>query len=47
MDDNHMKGDLTVPVGDAPFGGSSVGTYSIDVKQGDFYYQKCTIRNDS
>ena len=33
--DAHMKGDLTAPSGDTPFGGKSVGTYSITVEGDD------------
>ncbi len=35
MDDDPMKGDLTAPSGDAPFGGNTVGTFSISVDHSD------------
>ena len=35
MMDGPMTGSLTAPSGDAPFGGSTVGTYSISVEHGD------------
>jgi len=48
MDKNyHMKGDLTAPMGDAPFGGETVGMYSIHVKQGDQVIVISTIDNTS
>ena len=50
MDDKMMmsgNGSLTAPTGDAPFGGSIVGTYSINVNNGDQVNITTTIKNTS
>lgn len=57
MKDGHMmkddkmmmkdNGNLTAPTGDAPFGGSIVGTYSINVNNSDQVNVSTTIKNTS
>ena len=47
MMDGPMTGSLTAPSGDAPFGGKSVGTYSIYVENGDHVKVTSTIKSTS
>lgn len=57
MKDGHMmkddkmmmkdNGSLTAPAGDAPFGGNTVGTYSINVNNSDQFNVSTTIKNTS
>ena len=47
MSDSSMKGDLTAPSGDAPFGGKFVGTFSISVDNGDHITVTTYIKNTS
>jgi len=47
MDDNSMKGHLTAPADDAPFGGEIVGNYSINVENNDTVEISTVIKNSS
>ena len=45
--DSATRGDLTAPAGDAPFGGKTVGTYSISVDRGDYVNVTTHTKNTS